>query len=57
MAQLAFQYDFSFFEYWLSDYAGHGQDMEAAVGLLTERRRDAGGLAGRRGTTRRGSSC
>lgn len=34
MAELAFEYDFSFFEYWLSDYAGHGQDMADAVGLL-----------------------
>jgi 2,3-bisphosphoglycerate-independent phosphoglycerate mutase len=34
MAKLAFEHDFSFFEYWLSDYAGHGQNMEAAIGLL-----------------------
>jgi hypothetical protein len=34
MAELAFRHDFSFFEYWLSDYAGHGQDMAAAVALL-----------------------
>ncbi len=44
MAQLAFQYDFSFFEYWLSDYAGHGQDMEAAVGLLKSVDEMLGGL-------------
>jgi len=35
MAALAGEYDFSFFEYWLSDYAGHGQDMSAAYGMLT----------------------
>ncbi len=27
LAELAKQYDFSFFEYWASDYAGHKQDM------------------------------
>lgn len=31
MAELALEYDFSFFEYWASDYAGHKQDMEWAV--------------------------
>lgn len=31
LAELAKQYDFSFFEYWASDYAGHKQDMESAV--------------------------
>jgi 2,3-bisphosphoglycerate-independent phosphoglycerate mutase len=34
LADLAASYDFSLFEYWLSDYAGHGQDMEAACRLL-----------------------
>ena len=34
MADLAAQYDFSFFEYWASDYAGHKQNMPAAVSLL-----------------------
>ena len=34
LADLSKQYDFAFFEYWLSDYAGHGQDMDAAVRLL-----------------------
>lgn len=28
-------YDFAFFEYWLTDYAGHGQNMESAVELLS----------------------
>jgi len=36
MATLAAMYDFAFFEYWLSDYAGHAQDMEAACNLLEE---------------------
>ncbi len=34
LADLAAGYDFSFFEYWLSDYAGHGQEMEPALRLL-----------------------
>src|SRR5258706_3442884 len=34
LARLSEGYDFAFFEYWLSDYAGHGQDMDAAVALL-----------------------
>jgi 2,3-bisphosphoglycerate-independent phosphoglycerate mutase len=34
LAELATRQDFSLFEYWLSDYAGHGQDMQAACGLL-----------------------
>ncbi|HET7143321.1 MAG TPA: hypothetical protein VFI68_04795 [Anaerolineales bacterium] len=34
LADLAKQYDFSFFEYWASDYAGHKQDMESAVRQL-----------------------
>jgi hypothetical protein len=31
IALLARQYDFSLFEYWASDYAGHKQDMQWAV--------------------------
>jgi 2,3-bisphosphoglycerate-independent phosphoglycerate mutase len=34
LAQLAQLVDFAFFEYWLSDYAGHGQDMQIACQLL-----------------------
>jgi bisphosphoglycerate-independent phosphoglycerate mutase (AlkP superfamily) len=34
LAILAQKADFSLFEYWLSDYAGHGQEMKAAVELL-----------------------
>jgi 2,3-bisphosphoglycerate-independent phosphoglycerate mutase len=34
LAELASQYDFSFFEYWASDYAGHKQDMDWAVSQL-----------------------
>ena len=33
-AELAAQYDFAFFEYWASDYAGHKQNMSAAITLL-----------------------
>ena len=32
--ELAMQYDFAFFEYWASDYAGHKQNMSAACALL-----------------------
>lgn len=34
MAALAGELDFAMFEYWPSDYARHGQEMDAAVGLL-----------------------
>ncbi len=34
LARLGETYDFSFFEYWLSDYAGHRQDMGQAVELV-----------------------
>jgi hypothetical protein len=44
LAKLAQANDFSFFEYWLSDYAGHRQDMQAACSLLTDFDRVLGGL-------------
>ena len=34
LAELAMEYDFSLFEYWASDYAGHKQQMETAIGLM-----------------------
>ncbi|MBI3738258.1 MAG: alkaline phosphatase family protein [Chloroflexi bacterium] len=34
LAELAGRYDFSMFEYWASDYAGHKQDMNWAVEQL-----------------------
>ena len=34
LVSLANQYDFSLFEYWASDYAGHKQQMETAVELM-----------------------
>lgn len=34
MARLALEQDFAFFEFWLSDYAGHNQNMPAALALL-----------------------
>jgi bisphosphoglycerate-independent phosphoglycerate mutase (AlkP superfamily) len=34
LAAIAQEYDFSLFEYWASDYAGHGQDMDTAVRLM-----------------------
>lgn len=44
LAALASALDFAFFEYWLSDYAGHGQDMTDALGLLTSLDEMLGGL-------------
>lgn len=34
LALLAEKHHFSLFEYWLTDYAGHGQDLQAACSLL-----------------------
>jgi 2,3-bisphosphoglycerate-independent phosphoglycerate mutase len=34
LAALAQEYDFSLFEYWASDYAGHKQQMETAIELM-----------------------
>ena len=34
LATLAKEYDFSLFEYWASDYAGHKQQMENAIQLM-----------------------
>ncbi len=34
LAAVAKDYDFSLFEYWASDYAGHGQEMDTAVRLM-----------------------
>ncbi len=36
LAKLAQEYDFTMFEYWLTDYAGHGQEMKAACRLLED---------------------
>ncbi|NQU31393.1 MAG: alkaline phosphatase family protein [Anaerolineae bacterium] len=36
LVELATQYDFSFFEYWASDYAGHRQDLKWAVKQLED---------------------
>jgi len=44
MADLATHYDLAFFEYWLSDYAGHNQDMQAAERLLNTIDAVLGGL-------------
>lgn len=44
MARLAGDYDLTFFEYWLSDYAGHGQNMQAAENLLITFDKVLGGL-------------
>jgi len=34
LVSLAMDYDFSLFEYWASDYAGHKQQMETAIELM-----------------------
>jgi 2,3-bisphosphoglycerate-independent phosphoglycerate mutase len=44
LAGLATQYDFSFFEYWPSDYAGHRQDKDGAVELMESFDQVLGGL-------------
>ena len=44
LAGLSKDYDFSFFEYWLSDYAGHAQDLDNAVLLLDQADLVLGGL-------------
>lgn len=44
LAHLCQFYDFAFFEYWVSDYAGHRQDMDTACSLLTSFDQVLGGL-------------
>ncbi len=44
LSQLADDYHLAFFEFWLSDYVGHGQDMQAAEALLVTFDRVLGGL-------------
>jgi 2,3-bisphosphoglycerate-independent phosphoglycerate mutase len=44
LANIAMSYDFSFFEYWLSDFAGHKQDMISACSLLETFDQVLGGL-------------
>ncbi|MCK7520509.1 MAG: hypothetical protein MZV64_23860 [Ignavibacteriales bacterium] len=51
LASLAMGYDFSLFEYWASDYAGHKQQMDTAVGLMETFDGVLGGLGGRNGMT------
>jgi hypothetical protein len=44
LSKLTQKYDFTFFEYWLSDYAGHKRNMEFAQDLLTTLDQVLGGL-------------
>ncbi len=44
LIDLSAELDFAFFEYWLTDYAGHGQDMDAAARLLEQFDAVLGGL-------------
>lgn len=44
LAGLSASLDFAFFEYWLTDYAGHHQDMSAALTLLEQFDAVLGGL-------------
>ncbi len=46
LAQLAAGYDLAFFEYWLTDYAGHKQDQKGAEAILETFDRMLGGLLG-----------
>lgn len=44
LARLSQDYNFAFFEYWLSDYAGHRADMDQACQLLETFDKMLGGL-------------
>lgn len=44
LAHLAQEYDLAFFEFWLTDYLGHRQDMQTACALLEELDQVIGGL-------------
>jgi 2,3-bisphosphoglycerate-independent phosphoglycerate mutase len=44
LAELAQDLDFTFFEYWLSDYAGHHQKMNEAIHILDQLDRVLDGL-------------
>lgn len=44
LAALAASYDFAFFEYWISDFAGHRQDKSEAVKLMETFDQVLGGL-------------
>ena len=44
LAELAKEYDFSLFEYWASDYAGHKQEMDNAIRLMETFDEILGGL-------------
>ena len=44
LARLSQSYDFAFFEYWLSDYAGHAQEMLDACQMLEQFDQVLGGL-------------
>ena len=44
LVELSREEDLAFFEYWLSDYAGHGQDMVQACALLETLDQVLGGL-------------
>jgi len=46
LASLAKEYDFSLFEYWASDYAGHKQQMDHAIELMETFDTVMGGLVG-----------
>lgn len=44
LGMLAQEYDFTFFEYWLSDYVGHRRNMSSACALLETFDKVLGGL-------------
>jgi bisphosphoglycerate-independent phosphoglycerate mutase (AlkP superfamily) len=45
LAAIARRTDFAFFEYWISDYVGHNQDMPQALEMLANFDRVLAGLA------------
>ena len=56
LAALAKEYDFSLFEYWASDYAGHHQDMDKAVELMETFDAVLGGLVEMMNASREGGT-
>ena len=44
LAKLALEYDFSFFEYWISDHAGHKSNLDQSIKVVEDLDTMLGGL-------------
>ncbi len=44
LARISSKYDFTWFDYWISDYAGHKREMKQAIGLLESFDQVLGGI-------------